>query len=63
LLEFFVVAWLYTDHVVGAAVADLRADTTDVDTVLDMVSHCSVVLMHKPPWGYFIGNHMLKGKS
>jgi hypothetical protein len=50
LLKLLVVASVHPDHIVGAAVAYLRAGGTGIDTVLQMFGQRSVVLVHNPPW-------------
>lgn len=49
LLEFFVLAVVHPDHIVGATVAYLGASSTSIDTVLQMLGQCSIVLVHSSP--------------
>jgi len=49
LLKLLVLAALHADHIVGATVAYLGASNTGIDTVLQMLGQCSIVLVHKTP--------------
>jgi hypothetical protein len=42
-------ALLHADHVVGAAVADLRACSTSLKTMLHVRIGCLIVVMHNAP--------------
>lgn len=42
-------AALHPDHIVGATVTYLSAGRTGIDTVLHMLSQCSIVLVHDSP--------------
>jgi len=49
LLKLLVLAALHADHIVGATVAYLGASNTGIDTVLQMLGQCSIVLVHDSP--------------
>jgi hypothetical protein len=49
LAQLFLTASVRADHIVCAAIAQLRAGRTDIDAVLHMFIERSVVLVHNPP--------------
>ena len=59
LLKLLMVAPFHADHVVGAAVADLRAGSTSLKTVLHVRVGCLIVVMHNAPLAVICGGRRI----
>jgi hypothetical protein len=53
-LKLLMAAPFHADHVVGAAVADLRACGTGIETMLHVGVGCLIVVMHNAPFAVIL---------
>ena len=58
-LKLLMAAPFHADHVVGAAVADLRAGSTSLKTVLHVRVGCLIVVMHNAPLAVICGGRRI----